>query len=514
MSRTRTLIIALALAAVLPAGLAQLTGCEKSPDEPVFDNPFDPNGPLAGDALQISATTGPNVITVTWNHHPGKGIVLYFVDHRTDLDPGWSTLADDIVPEDDNVETVSFYHLDPDPNRTHSYLVQGLTASGDFTLSGYATPASATTPPTVFHDANLGRLASRYLNLKIVTGAGDSIRVAGNPVFAGATELPAAAPGDTAYAVWDYGRRSDGDTLDIYVQSFSSGSYVSDVNSSRMFVTFEPDFEVVGGVESGPSTKVPSVVNDLRVEDRGVEQMRFAWSEGDLALAAWVPGDTIYADFALQTIAGVQSVWGQFQGDFGFNYSRQILVRGDMLEDASFSLDLPANRVTTHTRVGVVNDAAADSMRFTDIPDFTGVPWRPFAAADSVDFTGTPGPVTIYGQFKNDWTDSQLLTDSLVFALLPLDVYFVTPPDGAVIDGGTTYEITGRAIAADGALLRTLEIDTGSGWTAIPPAQDWTSDWNVPDVTEATETLLRVRATTSTNEATTAISVTVAPAGR
>jgi len=513
MSRTRTLIIALALAAVLPAGLAQLTGCEKSPDEPVFENPFDPDGPLAGDGLQVNATAIINVVVVKWDHHPGKNIAMYAVDHRTDLDTEWSALADTILEADD-MESVSYIHLDADPNRTHMYMVQALTTDGDYTLTGYASPASATTPPIVFHDANQGKVASRYLSLKIVTGEGDSIRVADNPEFTDALELPAAAPADTALATWDFGPHATDDSVAVHVQSFTSGSYASEVFSASMTVSFEPEFGIVGGVESGVSIKVPAVVNDLRVDDRGVEQMRFAWSEEDLPLASWVPGDTIYADFALQPITGVQSIWGEFQGDFGFGYTGRIRVRGDLLEDASFSLDLPRNLVTTHTRVGVENDAAASEMRFTDSPDFTSVPWRPFAVTDSVDFTGTPGPVIIYGQFRNDWTDSPVLTDSLVFALLPLDVYFVTPPGGAVIDGGTTYEVTGRAIAADGASLRTLEVDTGNGWSVIPPAQDWTTDWIVPAVTASAEALLRVRATTAADTATAAISVTVVPGAR
>lgn len=517
MPRTRTLIIALALAVALPAGLAHLSGCEDSPDAPVYDNPFDPNGPLDGDALQITATRGFNVITVEWEHYSGRNISVYAVDHHTDLETEWTALADTVL-EDDDMETVRYYHVLPDPNRTHYYLVQGLTEDGDYTISGYTTPASSTTPPAVFTDAPQGGAASRYLNLKIITGEGDSIRVADNPAFTGALTLAAAAPGDTAYATWDFGPRADGDTLDTYVQSYTSGSYASLVNSSRLLVNFEPDFEVVGGVLSGIAYKVPAVVNDLRVEDLGVEQMRFASTEENLPSATWVPGDSIYAGYTLDTVTDDQYVWGEFQGDFGFNYTGSIRVRADMLEDATFTLELPQNLVTTHTRVGVECDAAARRMRFSDDPDFTDLdpPWRPYAAADSVDFTGIAGPLKIYGQFSNDWTDSPVLDDSLVFALLPLDIYFVTPPDGGEVEGGTVYEITGRAIAADGELLRTLEIDqgNGSGWLAIVQSQDWTTDWNVPAVVEATEVLLRARATTAIDTATTAITVTVQPAAR
>ncbi|MCP4572549.1 MAG: hypothetical protein GY838_09390 [bacterium] len=513
MSRTRTLIIALVLAALLPAVLAHLTGCERTPDDPVYGNPFDPESPEGGDGLQVRAEVVGNNIKVSWTHHRNRDIAEYILDHRTDQTVEWTNLVDTLLNED-NMTLFELWHELPEPNRTHYYIVQALTADGEFSLTGYATPAAASAPPLVFAGLTNSEIPSRYLDLKIVTGEGDSIRVADNPGFTGAVVVPTAAPGDSAYVTWDYGLHAAGDTFRIYAQSFTDGGYASDVYDSKLTVKFEPEVEVLGGVSAGTSIKTPYVVNDLVIDSRGVEQMRFAADAAALATAPWIPGADVHEDFVLQATPNIQSIWCEFQGDFGFDYTKELQVRADLLTSAGIALMLPTNRVTTHTRVGVISSAAATEMRFTDGPDFTGVPWRPFATPDSVDFTGTPGPVMIYGQFRNDWTDSPVVTDSLIFTLLPLDIYFVAPADGAQIEGGQTFEISGRAAAADGVLVRSVEVDKGDGlgYNGITNQMNWTTDWSVPVVTEATQLVLRARVTDENLEtATSAITVTVLP---
>jgi hypothetical protein len=519
MFRPRTLTIALALAAALFLGATHMGGCERTPEAADYANPFDPNGPLGGDGLQVRAQASDTVITVIWNHYPGRDIALYAVDHRTDLDPQWEALGDTLI-DDDDVEEIYFQHKFPAPNRTHEYLVQAITVDGEFTLAGYTTPGAVTMPPVVLTDAqglNGDKLASRYLAVKVVAGQGDSLRIADNDAFAGATVLAAAAPGDTTYATWDYGPHAAGDSLNLFVQSFGSGGYESAIRLKILEVEFAPDFVVADGVAAGSAVKVPSPVIDLEIENQGVVQMRFSPTEAGLAAAAWVPGAPIYGDFLLGPTTAVQSVWAEFEGDLGYNSVKEKKVRADLLTDATMQLDVPRNRVTTHTRVGVKSNAAALEMRFVDGPDFTGVPWVPFAVQDSVDFTGgTPGKVTIYGQYRNDWTDAAVLSDTLIFALVPLDIYFVTPPDSGLVVGGEIFEIVGRTVAADGAFITSTAVDLGDGNgfsinVGIQP--EWTLNWTPPVVTADTEIVLRARATTATETSTTAIRVIVQPPG-
>lgn len=514
MSRTRTLTIVLALALALALAAPHLTGCERSPDKDEYANPFDPNGPSGGDGLQVRAFATDTVTFVSWDHHSGKDIALYVVDHRTDLDTEWQALGDTLV-DDDGVESMSILHMHPEPNRTHEYLVQAITGDGEFSLTGYTPAGSVVMPPVVLTDTEQSKLRSRYLSMKIVVGQGDSLRVADNPAFDNALEAAAAAPGDTAYVTWDFGPRSEEDSLAVHVESFGPGGYRSAAYVKPLTVQFQPDFGVLNGVETGTAILVPSPIIDLELNAHGIEQMRFARTEADLATAPWVPGASVYEDFVIAPQTSVQSVWGEFQGDLGYNFVNEEKVAADLLDDAEFEISLRGNRVTTHNRVGVKNDAAALSMRFDDDEDFRDASWVPYAEEDSVDFEGVPGKVTIYAQFQNDWTDSAILSDTLTFVLLPVDIFFITPPDSAVITGGDQVEVSGRTVVADGGrVLQTwLDFGDGNGFSAnLGLATDWSTNWTTPAVTESTERILRVRAVTDVPDtATAAITITLEP---
>ncbi len=521
MPRMRTLVIALALAATLPLGLAHLTGCESTPETPAYDNPFDPLGPLGGDGLQVRASAGTGANIVKWDHHPGMGLVVYILDHRTDQDIEWTTLADDLFPDADTDTSMTFFHLAPEPNRTHYYMVQGLssevTEDDGFTITGYAQPAIATTPPTVLFTKPDAGLASRFLDLRIVVGEGENLRIADNENFTDALVFAAAAPGDTALITWDFGPRADGDTVHVHVESFTGETYISLPNSSTFAVAFAPTFDVVGGRPgAGFVTLAPSQIIDLAVENEGVEMMRFAGTEEDLPAAAWVTGADLFEDFTLLPVATDQPVWAEFQGDFGYNHTAGITVRGDLLTDVEFTLDLPDNGVTAINHVDILSTATATAMRFHDEPDFTGIAWIPYETPHNFEFQAIPGVRTIYGQYRNDWADSPIATGELEYVVVSPSIAFITPRQDDVIDGGASYEITGRAISADGVLMRFIQVDVGEGFVSTSlPVEYWTHTWNVPEVTASTSFTLRARVVTVQDDtATTAITVTVEPASR
>ncbi len=94
MRTASTPIIALLATLVLAAGFVVFGGCESNPAEPVYDNPWDPDGPDGGDALQVRATAQDTVINVTWNQPQGQGIVLYVVSHTLDTGGDWEELGE------------------------------------------------------------------------------------------------------------------------------------------------------------------------------------------------------------------------------------------------------------------------------------------------------------------------------------------------------------------------------------------------------------------------------------
>ena len=71
----RILTIALVLALGVPALFSLLPGCESTPAEPEYNNPFDPEGPDAGDPLKLTAIAQDDAtIDLRWNQPQNLGI--------------------------------------------------------------------------------------------------------------------------------------------------------------------------------------------------------------------------------------------------------------------------------------------------------------------------------------------------------------------------------------------------------------------------------------------------------
>ena len=503
-SRRITTLALCCLGSALLLG-AVLAGCESKPAAPEFANPFDPDSPGDGDPLDLSATFLDSVIIVTWSQPQGLGISSYDVSHS--FQPGAEYDYLDTV-DHTTAPTNRFTYVHPLPTATHYFRVQAFSGSGAFSIVSSQVPAAAATPPSIVvgNDPARKTTASRFKEVVITVTMEDSFLVAGNKEFTGAFSYPVLQPGQPQQINWDFGPAANGDTVSVFAKAFT-GATSSATAAKHLKVDFTPDFTV----RDAPAT-VASRLVDLLVPDAGVEMMRFASSLPELAAAAWVPAAEYFLGFLLRDSAAVQTVYGEFQGDFGFNVITDLAVTPDLLQNVSFKLDLPADNVTGSPTVRGVSSATALLMRFSTRPDFTSAPWQAYADTADISLGTEEGQLTVYAQYRNDWNDSAILTDTVIHVQKPLSVRFNAPGDGAVLLGGVPLQVQGTSSAVNGVgAIDSVKVDFGDGlgFRLAAGTNEWSLLWGVPLFTADTPLTLRARAWAGVDFTTAVINVTV-----
>lgn len=481
-----------------------LVGCGGKPDAPEYNNPFDPNVPGSDDpfALRAVYTAAGHSVTLFWNQLQGYDIVEYDITHGTDPDGTFAFVA--TVEATDAAQTI-FSFADPVPNATNYFVVQARNADGAITLHSDLTAAEAPTPPFLTVGDGSGDASSRHTTLAILTSMGDQMRIADNPEFTDAVTLPA-IPDSTVEVDWDLGSATaNGEDKDVYLIVDTMG-VASDTARVTVTVDFDPAFSAVGDAQT-----VATAVIDLAIDAPGALQMRFAAEEADLPAQPWLPADTVYTGYQLADTINPQTIYGEFDGDFGFSVTSDYVAVPDDLSSASFQLDLPADRIVSTSTLTALNDAVAHSMRFAEAPDFTGVPWQTYADTAVVTIGTEPGTHVVYGQFRNHWTDSAVLSDYAILVTQALEVTILAPADGAVIHGDNQFQIRGTSLAPAGGSVDSVKVDTGGGLLDATGTTDWTYLWDVPSVAVDTEWIVRARAYADTDSVTTSVTVTVTP---
>lgn len=501
-SAAAILVTLSALAALALALAACLGGCERAPDPPAWNNPFDPSGPDGGDPLQLRATAGNGLISLTWTQPQGMGIAQYAISRAVHPDSAFTSLA--LVDQTTALDNVYLW-TDPAPTRSHWFRVQALDADGNASLASYAQLAGLTLGPRVILNHGAATLASRFVTAKVVVSRGTTLRVALGPAYTSETTYPAAAAGDTAFLALDAGTAAQGDTVRVRVIA-TDGTWNSAPTIARARVDFSPDFTLAGG-----GTAVASRTVTLSVPPEGVTQMRFAPSEAELAGAAWLPGAATRTAQLLSASTGTQEIWGEFTGDFGLSSLSHLTVTPDLLTTAAFHLALPEDHLTDTVAVRAVLTGKASLVRWSETPDLAAAPWQ--AHRDTLDLELSPaaGLKTIYLQLRNDWADSPVLTDYAVLVSRGVEVAFTAPQAAATLRSGVPLQVRGTAFGAT-AGLDSVQVDLGDGnWRRATGTTSWSRLWDVPIVLAETDVTLRARAWAEGETATAVIVVKVAP---
>jgi len=506
----RILAIAFVLALGVPVVFSLLPGCENSPSEPVYENPFDPLGPDAGDPLQVQATaTNDTTINITWNQPQGLGILKYVISSSAYRDSGWGELGE---KDHTSAATNSYIYHYPAPTSTHWFRVQAFTGT-NFSMTSYATPDSATTGPRVIVGSGSGQTATRFTNLEVTVTEGDQLRIALDPTFTESLIIvPAEDPGVPLNLTYDLGPAAGNNEIKtLYVIAFADGfESVPSVQDIR--VDFKPAFTVVGD----PNTLAVQIV-DLTIPTEGVLNMRFFAEWADTATTPWVPVSDTYIGYQLSDSANPQFIRAQFQGDFQFNSLVEHKVNPDLLTNITFQLDLPADHVTDQSIVPGLFSAVATQMRHSESADFTSAPWVAYADTFPISLSPEPGQKIIYVQYRNDWTQSGTLTDYVIHVLQPAEVSFWAPLEGNVIMGGSVFQVRGvSGVGSEVGSVFLVKFDPGdgTGFVNATGTETWSHMWDVPSFTADTQLVIRAQAfyglsADDLETVTTAITVTV-----
>jgi hypothetical protein len=509
MNLRRVTIVALVLALGVLTVFSFLPGCEKTPSEPAYDNPFDPLGPDGGDPLQVSAqATNDTTIQIIWNQPQGLGILKYVISSSSDQNPDWFEIGEE---EHTSAATNSFFYNLAASTSTHWFRVQAFTGD-NFSFTSYATPDSATTGPRVVIGDGSGATATRYINLEIIVTQGDQLRIALDPTFTDSLMIvPAGEPGVPINLTYDLGSAGgNNETMTLYVVSFGDG-YESLPSSQNINVDFKPAFTVVGD----PATVATRIV-DLVIPTEGLLNMRFFAEYADTATTPWVAAADTFFGYQLRDSANPQFIRGQFQGDFGFNSLVEYEVTPDLLTNAAFNLVLPADHVTEQSTVPGASRAVATEMRYGENADLTSSTWVAYNDTVQINFSPIPGHKVIYVQYRNDWTMSGTLTDYVIHVTQPAEVSFWAPRGGDVINGGAVFQVRGGSTVGSGegsVILVKFDPGDGSGFDDAEGTDSWSYMWDVPRFQADTQLILRAQAwygpPDTLESVTTAITVTV-----
>lgn len=497
----QTALPVLAIAVVI---LAVMVGCESSPTRQHQGNPFDPAGDTGGDALQVGATIGTNKIFLTWQQPQDLGITEYVVFHGNSRDGTYEQLA---TVNATTAAQGSYTYEYPDPTRTHWFKVQARNSDGGFSLNSLAVAAAATMGPTVVVGDTVTSLATRFPEFTVTATLGDSLLVGQDEDFTNAWRFAQTGPGLPTVFSLDLGPAAATDTFRFYVKAFDANTE-SAYTELTLPVRFQPTHTLVDASANRLATRV----NDLAISSLGVIQMRFAASEAGLATAAWVPGADVYPGYELSDSANAQEIWGEYEGDFGFTSTRKLTVRPDLLTSATFQLNLPSNRIVSTPIVTAQLSAAATEVRISENPDFSLVPWRAFTDTTHVQLSAGEGTKTVYCQYRNDWTESAILSDYCIFISQGMAVKIIAPAEGNVIPGGADFVVSGISDPGTvAAAVDSVKLDLGDGLGFRPLAgtTDWQMNWAVPTYTEDTERVIRARAWADTFMVTDAVTVTI-----
>ncbi len=511
MTPRRLLAIALVLALGIPTVFSLLPGCESTPSEPVYENPFDPEGPDGGDPLKAMAESDnqSNTVQISWLQPQGMGLTHYIISSAVGRDSTYSTIGD---KDHTTAENNSFPYTGATSTATLWYRVQAFT-DNDFTITSYANPDSATTGPKVIVGNDNGTTATRFTHFVVTVTRGDQVRVALDPDFTESLEIfPVVTPGDSITFTYDLGPASkNNERKIIYFDSFADG-YQSVVSSRNIGVDFNPAFTVV----DDPATLAIRSV-DLTIPTEGVLSMRFFADWADSAATPWVPVSNTYPGYLLSDSANDQFIRAQFQGDFGFIDDQEIKVTPDLLKEISFKLVWPdSNSILDESIVLGASYAVATQMRYSESPDFTNAPWIAYQDTVQIQLSPTPGQKVIHVQYRNDWTMSGTLTDYVIHVTQPAEVSFWSPLDGDAILGNSVFQVRGGSTvgSGEGSVIQVhFDSGDGDGFNLATGTDSWSYLWDVPRFTTDTPVVLRAKAwygpIDSLETVTTAITVTV-----
>jgi hypothetical protein len=372
--------------------LAAVGSCSQRPVEPVFENPFRPDGPDGGDPFHITAAYTVAGVVIAWSNPGVEGIKSYEVLHDTVVTGDYVPIAA-VLPG----ALLSFIDVDYARYRDNYYKVRAVGDNQESALSRVAA-ARVFAPPEVVFPGDPTKVRTRYPRLSLRSDRGDEFELAATPDFVGSQRVPRTAARIDSVR-WDLGPAPGNGTRKFLYARVWTGTQASPTIKDSTLVEFKPAMSVV----SGPV--IDSLVT-IRVTTTGADSLRLARTHARLAAAPWrvrtQDSTTVeVVPVVLAASKNSQFILGQFRCDFGFGRVDSLSVKPLVVGTASFYFN-NNDTLVSNPRVLVVSAVNnATQMRFWVAQDSAGVPWKAFDDSTFFTLSAGTGYKRVYGQYRN-----------------------------------------------------------------------------------------------------------------
>jgi hypothetical protein len=290
--------------------LAAFGACSRTPDEPTFDNPFDPNGtaPGTGYDLRVEAS-GLNII-MTWKNIPGVQTYNVYWSDTNPVPADSDSIRTELAPPASVTPNVQYIHKEFTAEKTNWYRVRGFAIeSGAGGANAMESSVSVAVDITV-QVAPSGGITStptKSIQLDLLTGVAPGIELSNQASFAISDTvyvMPAkleTVEWELATTVWESGmvrNVEQNDELWVHFRTLSANS-VGPADSTVVQVVYQPSLSIERGVRATPGIlTMVDVAQVFRIdpipEQSPVSVVRNIWLPDSVATEGeWVKEEDI-----------------------------------------------------------------------------------------------------------------------------------------------------------------------------------------------------------------------------
>ena len=430
------------LVITLILALAAIGACSKAPDEPTFDNPFDPNGTNPGTGYGLQVSIGGQTIIMTWNNLVGVG--SYLVEWQDDAGE-WVNLSDTgriVAPSFG--PRVQYLHQKFTTERTNWYRVTGwveeLDEDGEILDETAIVPSVEVALDIEAMVAPVGGqffTPTRYIELELLTGSADEVEVSSDADFAESTIFPV-TPGVLERVPWtlpttvvDAGSTrpvENRDALPIYFRTRMAGSMGAS-DTTAVEVRFVPVLEPVRGLRANPGglymvdslqvLDIPTIAGATVLSVERYHDIDGTWTFVEDITPAGV-GDPVNVFFDPASEEPVDNrVAAEVSSDFGFTeFAITDLKYPLPLGDPEMEIIDGSYTTSRDIRVAVTC-ANAGYVILSEQADFAGATWT--AWADTLDYQleDVFGTRFLFAAYNNPLLAETKVTSTLVSLVSP-----------------------------------------------------------------------------------------------
>lgn len=416
--------------------LAAFGACSRGPDEPSFDNPFDPRGTNPGGGYGLTAVAQGSAVTLSWDNLAGVigYSVLWSPDSPDSADMMRITPADSLLPPSLTPRIV-YRHEGFVAEKTNWYRVVGVTAVA--VEGGIPLRTSMLASDPVGVDIHVlvepvgGVLStpSREIEIDLLTGVADSVELSNQNSFASSSifEVTPAVPSRVGWTLPAVAtNRTD---LWVHFRTRMSGS-IGTADSFAIQARFDPQLDFERGVRTAPGGAV--MVDTLQIytiapfPGQSVESVirhGHALADSSAFVRDITPAsvdDPVIVHWDPAVEAAVNgSVVATLSCDFGFSVVDSVVLRvPGAIGPAAVSI--VGGAFTTTRDIQVRNIAVnAGYILLSEQPDFSGGTWVTWADTLAYQLENVLGSRDLFAAYSNPILASTVVTSTPVTLVNP-----------------------------------------------------------------------------------------------